>query len=81
MSFEMRSKPMAVRFQRGKRSQHFQITVPVEVRKRFDITSDNADYKKLVFVIRGTGTVEVECVEAAQQQSGYPETPERIGSD
>ncbi len=44
-------------------SEHVQITLPIELRKLWGITAENADNKRIVFVIKGDETVGVKCVE------------------
>lgn len=59
--FEIKSKPMKIRIS-GDLSGHWQTTIPVELRKRFNLTIENAHDKQLVFLIKSDGKVEVECV-------------------
>ena len=43
-------------------SRQWQITLAEEVRKVFGITEENADTVRIVYVIRGDGTVALECL-------------------
>jgi hypothetical protein len=61
--FEIKSKPMKIRVSQGKKSEHWQMTIPVELRQRFDLTPENAGSKGFVFVIKSNGKVEIECVD------------------
>ena len=68
--FEFRTNPLTVRFSRNKTtyksresfSTLWQITLAEEVRKVFGITEENADTVRIVYVIRGDGTVALECL-------------------
>ena len=62
-SFEMKSKSLAIRVSKGKSSEHWQMTIPVELRQRFDLTVENAKEKKFVFIIKSSGKVELECID------------------
>lgn len=61
--FEIKSKPIAIRVSQGKTSEHWQMTIPSEIRQRFDLTPENARSKGLVFIIKSSGKVEIECVD------------------
>ena len=68
--FEFRTNPLTVRFAHAKsrykgreyESRQWQITLAEEVRKVFGITEENADTVRIVYVIRGDGTVALECL-------------------
>ncbi len=61
--FEIKSKLMAIRVSQGKTSEHWQMTIPSELRQRFDLTAENAKSKGFVFIVKSNGKVEIECVE------------------
>jgi bifunctional DNA-binding transcriptional regulator/antitoxin component of YhaV-PrlF toxin-antitoxin module len=61
--FEIKSKPIAIRVSQGKTSEHWQMTIPAELRQRFDLTHENAKSKRFVFIIKSNGKVEIECID------------------
>lgn len=61
--FEIKSKPIAIRVSQGNTSEHWQMTIPSELRQRFELTPENAKMKGFVFIIKSNGKVEIECVD------------------